>query len=972
MNPTRFLALAAAVAALALPSRVCADQILLPAGATWKYLDNGSDQGTAWRAAGFDDSGWAQGPAELGYGDGDEATIVGFGGNTTNRFITTYFRTTFNVPDPAAFVSLNLRLLRDDGAVVYLNGTEVRRDNMPTGTIASATLASSALGAPAEATFYSTGIPVSSLVAGTNTLAVEIHQANATSSDVSFNLELVGADTATVVRGPYLQQGTPTSMIVRWRTDVANVGRVAFGTAAGALTNAVDEASATTEHQVLLTGLTPNTQYFYSIGTPADVLASGPDHAFYTAPPVGSTQPTRIWLLGDAGTANADQAAVRNAYAAFSGSTYTDLMILLGDNAYNNGTDAEYQAAFFNMYPSFLRQTAVWSTIGNHDTASSTNPSLTIPYFQMFSLPTAGEAGGVPSGTEKYYSFDYANVHFVCLDSMTTSRSTNGAMSTWLQNDLASTTQQWIIAFWHHPPYTKGSHDSDVESQLVEMRQNLLPYLEAGGVDLVLCGHSHSYERSFLLNGHYGLSTSLVPSMKIDGGSGRPDGTGAYDKPGGNAANQGAVYITAGSSGKISGGSLNHPAMFTSLNNLGSVVLDVSGPQLDAKFLRENGTVADYFTITKNVPNAPPTVALTGPADGAVYTAPAEIGITATATDADGTVAQVDFYQGDTPIGSDSTAPFGLTWTGVTAGTYVITATATDNLGATVTSAPITFVVNVPPPGAPTDLAATAGNGQVSLTWTASAGAASYTVYRSTTGGGPRDVVATLAGTSCTDTNLTNGTAYFYVVTASNAGGESGDSNEVSATPQVPAPSAPTDLAATAGNGLVSLTWTASAEAASYTVYRSTTSGGGYAAITTVTAADYVDATVSNGTTYFYVVTASNAGGESTASNQASATPTAPPPAPPAAPSGLTATAVSKSQINLAWTDNSGNETGFKIERRMGNGAWSQITVTGANVGSFFSTGLQAGKTYSFRVRATNAGGDSAYSNIATASTPKR
>src|SRR5690606_119797 len=113
-------------------------------------------------------------------------------------------------------------------------------------------------------------------------------------------------------------------------------------------------------------------------------------------------------------------------------------------------------------------------------------------------FPTAGEAGGVPSGTEKYYSFDYGNVHFICLDSMSSDRSSTGPMATWLREDLESTTQDWVIAFFHHPPYSKGSHNSDnptgSDRELLEMREGILPILEAGGVDLVLSGHSHSYE----------------------------------------------------------------------------------------------------------------------------------------------------------------------------------------------------------------------------------------------------------------------------------------------------------------------------------------------------------------------------------------------------------------------------------------------------------------------------------------------
>ena len=180
-------------------------------------------------------------------------------------------------------------------------------------------------------------------------------------------------------------------------------------------------------------------------------------------------------------------------------------------------------------------------------------------------------------------------------------------MLTWATADIAATTQEWVIAFWHHPPYSKGSHNSDTESQLIEMRQNALPILEAAGVDLVLSGHSHSYERSFLLEGHYGTSVTLNNAMKIDAGNGRESGDGAY-KAVYDEANpfQGAVYITAGSSGKISGGLLNHPVMVhASLNFLGSLVLDIDGNRLDATFVRSDGTTPDSFTILKSLDNCP-------------------------------------------------------------------------------------------------------------------------------------------------------------------------------------------------------------------------------------------------------------------------------------------------------------------------------------------------------------------------------
>jgi hypothetical protein len=469
---------------------------------------------------------------------------------------------------------------------------------------------------------------------------------------------------------------------------------------------------------------------------------------------------------------------------------------MLGDNAYETGTDSEFQAAVFDMYPTVLRQSVLWPTLGNHDTAQSSNPPASLPYFAMFTLPTNAQAGGMASGTEKYYSFDYANIHFICLDSMTSDRSSTGPMATWLRADLASSTRQWTIAFWHHPPYSKGSHNSDTESNLVEMRQTFLPILEEAGVDLVLAGHSHSYERSYLIDGHYGTSSTFTNAMKKNGGSGRADETGAYEKPTlGPGTHEGAVYAVAGSSGQISGGLLNHPAMFISLNNLGSMVLDVNGNTLDAKFLRENGEVWDYFRIVK------------------------------------GTVAPV-------------------------------------------------------PPSAPTALnATTISSSQINLTWTDNANNENgFKIEQSTDG-----------------TNFTQ--------------------------------------IATVGSNSVSFSVTG----------------------------------LSASTTYFYRVASFNNAGNSAFSNTASATTSAMPPPLPAAPSGLNATAATSTRINLTWTDNSSNESGFRIERCKNPNctSFAQIAQVGAGITTFADTTVSKNTAYSYRVRAFNAAGNSAYSNTASAKTPK-
>jgi len=171
---------------------ISTDQTLIQSGSVWRYLDDGSNQGTAWRGTGFDDSSWASDQAQLGYGDGDETTTVSFGADANNKHETTYFRKSFYVADPNDYSSVLLRLLRDDGAVVYINGTEVDRQNMPGGTISFNTLASSAIGGSAEDTFFETTLANTVLTAGTNYIAVEIHQGDVTSSDISFDLELIG------------------------------------------------------------------------------------------------------------------------------------------------------------------------------------------------------------------------------------------------------------------------------------------------------------------------------------------------------------------------------------------------------------------------------------------------------------------------------------------------------------------------------------------------------------------------------------------------------------------------------------------------------------------------------------------------------------------------------------------------------------------------------------------------------------
>ena len=203
---------------------------LVPSRANWKYLDDGSEPAASWVTAAFDDSGWSNGVAQLGFGEGDETTVIRrFSELTETNIITYYFRHAFAVPDPAAIASLTVRLLRDDGGIVYLNGTEIFRNNLPTGPINSTTLA---LLVAEDTEFRAVRVNPQLLLAGQNVIAVEVHQINLTSSDVSFDLELL----------PNLAPRRPVVSITEPENNERFVGPVNI--TASALATDVDDAIA--------------------------------------------------------------------------------------------------------------------------------------------------------------------------------------------------------------------------------------------------------------------------------------------------------------------------------------------------------------------------------------------------------------------------------------------------------------------------------------------------------------------------------------------------------------------------------------------------------------------------------------------------------------------------------------------------------------------------------------------------------
>ena len=440
---------------------------------------------------------------------------------------------------------------------------------------------------------------------------------------------LINASYAQIItRGPYLNMGTQTAISVRWRTDVPTIGRVTYGLSASALTRVASETAAVTEHEIRLTNLLPDQRYLYTVGTTGGVLQQGPTLTFQTFPPLTTTRKIRVSSFGDCGSGNANQLSVRDAFLAFQGSTPIDLWNLIGDNAYD-GDDVQFQAKFFNVYKdNLLPSNQLYAIPGNHDYINSTAlaASHAIPYFSIFTHPTQAEAGGVPSGTREWYSFDYGPAHFVMLDGYGTrpvggtaahiyDDTLNHPQAIWLKQDLAATTQPWRVVYLHFPPYTQGSHNSETEGDLIAIRQRLSPIFERFGVDMVVSGHSHVYERSYPIHDHTGPMSQFAANpdafrYAADASTGRYDGSAnscPYRRSG-SKRKQGTLYVVSGSAGQLGfiPGLGNHPAMaFTQKQAGGSFYFELEANRLDAKFIQTSTpasfSITDQFTLMKDV-----------------------------------------------------------------------------------------------------------------------------------------------------------------------------------------------------------------------------------------------------------------------------------------------------------------------------------------------------------------------------------
>jgi predicted phosphohydrolase len=328
------------------------------------------------------------------------------------------------------------------------------------------------------------------------------------------------AGAAAFVRLPYVQKVTSESAEILWTTGSVEPVRVEVRDAAGAL---VAQARAEPVmdadsglHVARLSGLLPDATHCYQIlGDSAWTEPTG----MRTAPLSGVAAPVRFAVFGDVGTQSSDQFAVLEQIE----SVEFDAALITGDLAYEDGTRAQLQGNFFDVYAELMARTAFFPAMGNHDYCTDDAR----PFRDAFALFENGDGPEGSYGMERWYSLDWGDAHIVVLDT----QKVGDAQARWLERDLAANTLPWVIAVGHRPPYSSGSHGS-----AMDVRERFSPLFEQYGVDLALFGHEHDYERTESIGG---------VSYVITGGAGRGTrSVGASDFTAFSARVAHFVYVT--------------------------------------------------------------------------------------------------------------------------------------------------------------------------------------------------------------------------------------------------------------------------------------------------------------------------------------------------------------------------------------------------------------------------------------------
>ncbi|KFE63158.1 metallophosphoesterase [Hyalangium minutum] len=371
------------------------------------------------------------------------------------------------------------------------------------------------------------------------------------------------AQAASLTRAPYLQRVGQDTALIAFRLDESCTPEVHYG-----IQGAVDQVARTGQggriHAIELKGLKPGTEYTYEV----DACGTRIPRKHFRTAPVEGTRHVHFVTVGDFGTGGTREKNV----AASMRAQQPELFIALGDNAYEAGTEDEIQNNLFKPLADLISEVPFFPVAGNHEYV--TNQAQ--PYLDNLYLPTS------PSGGERYYSFDWGFVHFVALDSncavglASNDRCTLAAQRAWLEQDLAQSRAPWKIVYMHHPPWSSGDHGSQLT-----VRREFGPLFEQYGVDLVLTGHDHNYERSKPMIGD-----------RVATGS-----------------EKGITYLVVGGGGaNLREFSTEKQDWSVLRNNTvhGFLDVDVKEGTLSAKLMTPEGSVVDSFTLTKQLPPEPP------------------------------------------------------------------------------------------------------------------------------------------------------------------------------------------------------------------------------------------------------------------------------------------------------------------------------------------------------------------------------
>ncbi|MFJ8236433.1 metallophosphoesterase [Ureibacillus sp. NPDC094379] len=525
-------------------AEVPTEKVLLERASTWKYLDDGTDQGTSWKDSNFDDSTWKSGQAPLGYPTGEDhgtfpeiATVVGFGGDSQNKYATTYFRTTFNVENLSDIGNQGLITAGiDDSAIVYLNGHEIGRYNLPADQVIPFNKYVQDYGLndaseSSDKTFKLTAEQLSYLVKGTNVLAVEVHQDRPSSSDLFLDMEFKsiyvdesiyqatnisfapGADETKYNFSWYSPETTQPGVI---QYAKKSEGSVFPETAAKEVTATLAKASTGfSANEATIMGIESSTEYVYRLGDGNGKWSE--TFSFKTQ----ETDSYNFLFMGDpqigsSGNIESDTKGwVNTLNKAVEKFPNTSFIQSAGDQVNNANSEEEY-AGFFA--PEILKQIPTATTIGNHD--------VTEAYEYHFNVPNQNPSLGNKDNSGGDYYFTYGDTLIMNLNSNNKNAAEH---SQFMEETIAENPDAtWKIVVFHHSIYSAASHS--LESGIIKLREDLVPTIDKLDIDAVLMGHDHSYVRTYQMKNLQPLKSQMVND---EGSVINPEGT---------------VYMTANSS----------------------------------------------------------------------------------------------------------------------------------------------------------------------------------------------------------------------------------------------------------------------------------------------------------------------------------------------------------------------------------------------------------------------------------------